>query len=112
MFLTHPAIMFYNLNQRLRDVIIPAYTAGIDFRDSDYRRIPPRSDKDFFLNYLHQKEPASVKVCAMFNKPARRKVAVNIDYFGLTVPDAFLVGYGLDFDEKYRYLPALYRLED
>ena len=67
---------------------------------------------DFFLNYLRQKTPASVKVCAMFNKPSHRKVAVNIDYFGLTVPDAFLVGYGLDFDEKYRYLPALHRLED
>jgi hypoxanthine phosphoribosyltransferase len=67
---------------------------------------------DFFLHYLERKSPASVRVCAMFNKPSKRKIAVKVDYFGLTVPDAFLVGYGLDFDEKYRYLPALYKLEE
>jgi hypoxanthine phosphoribosyltransferase len=67
---------------------------------------------DFFLDYLDSEEPATVKVCAMFDKPARRQIAVRVDYVGLVVPDAFLVGYGLDYDEKYRNLRALFRLPD
>ena len=48
----------------------------------------------------------------MFDKPAKRKVSVKIDYTGLTCPDYFVVGYGLDYCEKYRNLPDLYRLMD
>jgi len=65
-----------------------------------------------FLKYLQRRQPASVKVCALADKPARRRVAVNIDYLGFIVPDRFLVGYGLDCDEKYRNLPDICALED
>jgi hypoxanthine phosphoribosyltransferase len=66
---------------------------------------------DFLIAYLRRRGAASIKVCTLFDKVSRRQVPVPIDYVGLTVPDAFVVGYGLDFDEKYRNLPALYRLE-
>jgi hypoxanthine phosphoribosyltransferase len=66
----------------------------------------------FLLDYVSFRKPASLKLCTLFNKPSRRKVEVTIDYVGFTVPDAFVVGYGLDFDEKFRYLPDLCMLEE
>ena len=56
------------------------------------------------LDYLKKKKPASLKLCALADKPSRRKVPVTIDYLGFTVPDKFIVGYGIDWDEKFRYL--------
>ena len=61
----------------------------------------------FLLDYLRKKEPASVRLCALTDKPARRQVPVTIDYLGLTVPNKFIVGYGIDWDEKFRYLPDI-----
>jgi hypoxanthine phosphoribosyltransferase len=66
----------------------------------------------FLIDYLKKKGPASVKLCALLDKPSRRRVTVTIDYLGTTVPDKFLVGYGLDFDEKYRNLPDICVLEE
>ena len=65
----------------------------------------------FFLNHLRKKKPASLKLCALLDKPSRRRVPVAIDYLGLTVPDKFIVGYGLDYDEKFRNLPDICSLE-
>jgi hypoxanthine phosphoribosyltransferase len=65
----------------------------------------------FLLGYLARKRPASLRLCALLDKPSRRQADVAIDYLGLTVPDEFLVGYGLDCDEKYRYLPDICVLE-
>ena len=65
----------------------------------------------FLLDYLRQKKPASLKLCALTDKPSRRQTPVIIDYLGLTVPDKFLVGYGLDWDEKFRNLPDICYLE-
>lgn len=62
---------------------------------------------DFLLNYLCKKKPASIRVCALTSKPSRRQFPVNIDYLGFTVPDKFLVGYGLDCDERFRNLPDI-----
>lgn len=66
----------------------------------------------FLMDYLGKKRPASLRLCALTHKPSRRQVPVNIDYLGFTVPDEFLVGYGLDYDEKYRNLPDICYLED
>jgi hypoxanthine phosphoribosyltransferase len=66
----------------------------------------------FLLDYLKKKKPASLKLCALTDKPSRHKVPVSIDYLGFTVPDKFIVGYGIDFDEKFRNLPDIYALED
>ena len=57
-------------------------------------------------NFRHRKAK-SVKLCSLLSKPSRRKVDVQVDYCGAEVPDAFLVGYGLDYDQKYRNLPYL-----
>lgn len=67
---------------------------------------------DHVLSRLWKEKPSSVKICALFNKPERREVTVPIDYLGLRVPNVFIVGYGLDYDEKYRQLPGLYLLKD
>jgi hypoxanthine phosphoribosyltransferase len=61
----------------------------------------------FLCDYLRQKGPASLKLCALTDKPSRRKIPVRIDYLGFTVPDKFIVGYGIDWNEKYRNLPDI-----
>ena len=66
----------------------------------------------FIIDYLKKQKPASLKVCALADKPSRRKKEVSIDYLGFTVPDKFIVGYGIDFDEEYRQLPDICFLED
>ena len=66
----------------------------------------------FLFDYLRKKKPASLKLCALTDKPSRRKVPVSIDYLGLSLPDKFVVGYGLDYDERFRNLPDIYALED
>ena len=66
----------------------------------------------FLLEYLRRKKPASLKVCALFDKVSRRQIPMPIDYLGLSVPDVFVVGYGLDCDEKFRHLPGLYCLKE
>ena len=65
----------------------------------------------FLLQHLQRRKPASVKLCALTEKPSRREVSVNIDYLGFTVPDKFLIGYGLDANQKYRNLPDICYLE-
>jgi len=65
----------------------------------------------FLLDYLSKKKPASLKLCVLTDKPSRRKTPVNIDYLGLTVPNKFIVGYGLDWDERFRNLPDIYVVE-
>jgi len=65
----------------------------------------------FLLDYLRQKKPASLRLCALTDKPSRRQVPVTIDYLGFTVPNKFVVGYGLDWDEKFRNLPDICVLE-
>ena len=65
----------------------------------------------FLLDYLRKEEPTSLKLCVLTDKPSRRQVLVTIDYLGFTVPDKFLVGCGLDWDEKFRHLPDICVLE-
>jgi hypoxanthine phosphoribosyltransferase len=66
----------------------------------------------FLLDYLDKNRPASLKLCALTDKPSRRRVTVPIDYLGFSVPNKFIVGYGLDCDEKFRNLPHICTLED
>lgn len=61
----------------------------------------------YLLNYLRAREPASLKVCTLLDKRVRRIVDVPLDYVGFEVPDEFIVGYGLDYMEKYRNLPFI-----
>ncbi|MBA7476678.1 Hypoxanthine-guanine phosphoribosyltransferase [subsurface metagenome] len=66
----------------------------------------------FLLDYLRKKKPASLKLCTLTDKPSRRRVPVTIDYLGFTVPDKFIVGYGLDLAQRFRNLPDICVLED
>lgn len=66
----------------------------------------------FLLNYLRRKKPASLKVCALTDKPSRRKAPVSIEYLGFTLPNKFIVGYGLDLNQKFRNLPDICVFED
>jgi hypoxanthine phosphoribosyltransferase len=66
----------------------------------------------FLMDYLRKENPASIRLCALTDKPAGHKIQVHIDYLGMTVPDKFLVGYGLDCNEQYRNLPDICVLEE
>lgn len=63
------------------------------------------------LSYLKQilegRQPKSIKICTLLDKPQTRKVEVNVDYVGFNIPDEFVVGYGLDYQQKYRNLPYI-----
>ena len=59
---------------------------------------------DYLLRTLRARNPASLRVCTILNKPSRRVVDVPLDYIGFDIPDRFVLGYGLDLDEKYRNL--------
>lgn len=59
------------------------------------------------LELMRTRKPASVKVCSLLHKPARTRITVPIDYLGFTIEDKFVVGYGLDFAERYRNLPFI-----
>jgi hypoxanthine phosphoribosyltransferase len=66
----------------------------------------------FLKDILTEKKAASVKVCALSSKPSQHTVPVDIDYSGLIIPDKFVVGYGLDFNQKFRNLPDICILEE
>jgi len=65
----------------------------------------------YLVENLKNRKAASVKVCTLLEKPARRKVKVDLDYNGFVIPDEFAVGYGLDYNKKYRNLPGIYVLK-
>ena len=68
-------------------------------------------DSGLTLHFLKEhfllRNPKSIKICTLLDKPERRKIELNADYFGFIIPDKFIVGYGIDYDEKYRYLPYI-----
>ena len=66
----------------------------------------------FLYRNLWQRYPNSIKVASLLDKPEKRQVEMEVDYCGFTISDHFVVGYGLDFDEKYRNLPDIHILEE
>ncbi|MDD7347320.1 MAG: hypoxanthine phosphoribosyltransferase [Clostridiales bacterium] len=65
----------------------------------------------FLKDYIAERNPKSVKICTLLDKPSRRKADVQGDYIGFTVDDLFVIGYGLDYDQKFRNLPYISYLE-
>ncbi len=61
----------------------------------------------YLKRYIEARKPASVAICTLLDKPARRKADISPDYVGFECPDAFIVGYGLDYAERYRNLPYI-----
>lgn len=88
---------------------------SLDIKDKDVIIIEDIVDSGItlsFLNdYLLSHKPASLRVCTLIDKPERRKKEVRIDFTGHVVEEGFLVGYGLDYAEQYRHLPAIYHLK-
>lgn len=62
---------------------------------------------DYMRRTLLARSPASLRICTLLSKPARREIDVQVDYVGFDIPDEFVVGYGLDFDELYRNFPFI-----
>ena len=87
----------------------------IDLKDTDVLIVEDIIDTGLSLTYLvdHIKKsnPKSVKICTLLDKRERRREDINIDYIGHIIEKGFLVGYGLDYAEKYRNLPEVYHLE-
>ena len=84
---------------------------GVDPRDKDLLIVEDVVDSgntlNFVINHLMTNGARSVKVCTLCDKPSRRKVPLTPDYCGAEIPDEFIVGYGLDYDELYRNLPYI-----
>ncbi len=61
----------------------------------------------YLMEYLSSKKPASIKLATLLDKPSRRVIDISVDYIGFQIPDEFVVGFGLDYDEKLRNLPYI-----
>ena len=62
---------------------------------------------NYIISTLKTRNPSSIKICALFNKPERREADIDLDYEGMLVPNEFIVGYGLDYNQNYRGLPYI-----
>jgi hypoxanthine phosphoribosyltransferase len=67
---------------------------------------------DYIRHILMARHPKSLRICTLLDKKARRKIEVPLDYVGFEIPDAFVIGYGLDYEQKYRHLPFVAVLKD
>jgi len=87
------------------------YDIREEIADRDVLLVEDIVDTGITLNYLRErillKNPGSLKICTFLNKTARREIAVPLDYVGFQIPDEFVVGYGLDYSNKYRNLPYI-----
>lgn len=61
----------------------------------------------YLVDMLYKRQPKSIRICTLLDKPERRVADVHVDYTGFNIPDEFVIGYGLDFEQKYRNLPFI-----
>jgi len=119
-----------NLNVNIDFMSVSSYGSGtvssgtvkilkdldVDIKDKNVLIVEDIIDSGITLRNLYDtlmtREPRSLKLCTLLNKPARKKVDVNVDYVGFVIEDKFIVGYGIDYDEKYRTLPYIAIVED
>lgn len=99
----------YGSGTRTSGVVKIIKDLDIDLHGKDLLIVEDILDSGKTLHYLvdllKSREPNSIEICTLFDKPERREVDVHAKYIGCAIPDAFIVGYGLDYDEKYRNLP-------
>ena len=119
-----------NLNVNIDFMSVSSYGSGtvssgtvkilkdldVDIKDKNVLIVEDIIDSGITLRNLYDtlmtREPRSLKLCTLLNKPARKKVDVNVDYVGFVIEDKFIVGYGIDYDEKYRNLSYIAIVED
>ena len=103
------AVSSYGAGMKTSGVVKIIKDLDINLKGYDVLVVEDILDSGMTLNYilelLQSREPKSIRLCTLFDKPDRRTVKVQADYMGAVVPDEFIVGYGLDYDEKYRNLP-------
>lgn len=101
----------YGFGSKSRGKVKITYNLKSDIKGKDVLIVEDIVDTGLSLGYLKNellsKEPASLKVCCFLDKPARRLKSLAIEYVGFEIPNHFVVGYGLDFAEKYRNLPYI-----
>ncbi len=105
----------YGSGSQTSGIVEFRYNLEIPIRGRDVIIVEDIIDSGYTLRSLYNKllnqNPRSLKICSLIDKRARREVAIEADYVGITMEDGFIVGYGLDFDEKYRDLPDIYLAE-
>ena len=103
------AVSSYGAGVKTSGVVRIIKDLDINLEGWDLLLVEDILDSGMTLSYiremLQQRNPKSIKLCTLFDKPERRTVDLNADYSGLNVPNEFIVGYGLDYNEKYRNLP-------
>ncbi len=108
------ALSSYGDSTKSSGVVQFVLDLGLPIEDKEVLVVEDIIDSGLTMHYLLQnlrtRNPNSVKVCTLLSKPARRKVEVPIDYIGFEIPDEFVVGYGLDYAQRYRNLPFIGKL--
>lgn len=88
----------------------------VDVGDRHVLLVEDIIDSGLTLQYISgvllERNPASLRICTLLDKPASRRTSTRVDYCGFTIPNAFVVGYGLDWNEQYRHLPYVAIVED
>lgn len=119
-----------NLNVNIDFMSVSSYGSGtvssgtvkilkdldVDIKDKNVLIVEDIIDSGITLRNLYDtlmtREPRSLKLCTLLNKPERKKVDIDVDYVGYVIEDKFIVGYGIDYAEKYRNLPYIAIVED
>jgi len=87
----------------------------MEIRDKDILLVEDIVDSGYTVAFLKEelerRKPKSVKICSLLDKPSRRKVPINLDFCGFSIPDTFIVGYGMDVNEQFRNLPFIARVD-
>jgi len=108
------AVSSYGASTKTSGIVRILKDLDQSIKDRDVLIVEDIVDTGLTLQYLKetlvQRKPSSLKVVALLDKPYRRQVEVEADYRGFVIPDEFVVGYGLDFNERHRYLYDLYKL--
>ncbi len=106
------AVSSYGASTKSSGIVKILKDLDTDIKGKDVLLVDDILDTGLTLNYLlrllREREPASCEACVLLDKPERRKVDVKVKYIGFSIPDLFVVGYGLDYAGKYRNLPDIY----
>lgn len=105
------AVSSYHSGHKTTGVVKIAKDLDLELEGLDLLIVEDILDSGITLKYisriLNERKPKSIKLCTLLDKPERRQADVQADYSGFSIPDAFVVGYGLDYAEKYRNLPYI-----
>ena len=106
----------YGVETQSSGVVLLVKDIDMDIEGKHVIIVEDLIDTGVTLKYLkdmfNSRNPASLKICAAFDKYERRKVEIDVDYVGISIPDKFVIGYGLDFANMYRNIPELCVLEE